>query len=524
MKKAGSIFVMLATMAVATSIASSQPTCQCSAVTCGGLQVLYNNLRCVNYTCTSGPNGIDIVFNGADPCQSNSANIIITPQLQNIRINSITINMSGALSDRILLNILTSTGGSIIHVGSVTKTGSGDLWIADIRCSGTIGGAWTGNSINEIIADGDISASFTSTGSTGTGVPGDIALVRSTGGSITGSLNSNGFISDVEAINGNIGVSFSPSLITSRNGIRKIDAGTVYANINTRNSGGQGDLWYLKARAGPFVGTINTTNIQSSAGNKGLDIAGNLDANISITNWFTERAFIDGTFVSGRTLTTGSNGIRDQVILNRDNNGFVWNGNVTVGTTPLSPLPYYDNAPSVLGGGAIGLAPFMVHYEACNPVAAGDPQTALGPCTAHVVSGAPLTRVSITHYGPVGLWDGTLVGGVRQILNANPTNPAIDGFTVEVADDTNCTWVDVTNSFLTKYIGGNHRTFDIEGPFNSGPCFVNKFYRIRPVREFSEGARYPLVCRDVDGNPLVGNYEYIIKVEPPNCAPPPEDP
>lgn len=342
--------------------------------------------------------------------------------------------------------------------------------------------------------------------------------MKSTTGSITGSLNANGFISDVEATSGNIGVSFSPSSIVARNGIRKIDAGTVYANINTQNNGGVGALWSLRTTTGPFVGSISAAGIDYFQGAGGLDIAGNLDANLSVLYEIVEPVSIDGAFVSGRTLTTAANGIRSQIILNQDNNGFVWNGSVTVGTTPLSPIPYYDNAPSALGGGAIGLAPFMVHYEACNPVAAGDPLTTLGPCTAHALVPASISKVSLTHYGPVGLSNGT------TIITGNP--PAgIEGFTVEVATEGSCTWTDITDSFVTKEIGGNFRTFDIEGPFtNTGPCFTSKFYRIKPVRTFVSGQRYPLVCRDVDGFPLAGNYEYIIEVEPPFCAPPPEDP
>lgn len=319
---------------------------------------------------------------------------------------------------------------------------------------------------------------------------------------------------------GNIGSASTPITFTAKNGIQKISGNAAWATITTNANGGAGDLGYLVTTGGDFVGTINTTDIEASSSPKGLDIAGNLDANINCSGQVKAKIAIDGAILSGRTITTAANGVTDQIILNQDNNNFLWLGDVRIGgsTGPLlSPKPYYDNAPSALGGGAVGLAPFMVHYEACNPVAAGDPVTPLGACTAHATSPGPLTKVSITHYGPVGLWDGTTTGGVKNILSANPPT-GIEGFTVEVADDTNCTWVPVTDSFVTKYIGGNHRTFDIEGPFTNGPCFVNKYYRIKPVQAYVVGNRFPLVCRDVDGNPVAGDYEYIVKIEPPDCS------
>jgi hypothetical protein len=346
----------------------------------------------------------------------------------------------------------------------------------------------------------------------------NINLVQSTsGGFSSGSItSSNGRINSI-ALSGDLGSATQQIAVSARNGIGSITASQAFASIVANANGGPGDLGYL-AITGTFAGSIAAADIESGSTPRGLDIGGNLDATITCTGQIKAPILVDGTLLTGRTVAAGANGITSQVILNQDGLlGVGWPGSVTISGNALAPNPYYDNAPSALGGGAIGLAPFMVHYEACNPVAAGDPGVGLGPCTAHARVDAGIARVSITHYGPVGLWNGT------TILNENPP-VGTEGFTVEVASAGSCTWIDVTDSFVTKWIGGNDRTFDIEGPFsNLGPCFTPKYYRIKPVRASSSG-RYPLVCRSVDGNPLAGDYEYFVEIEPPNCTPPGGDP
>ncbi len=218
--------------------------------------------------------------------------------------------------------------------------------------------------------------------------------------------------------------------------------------------------------------------------NRGLRIAGSLNATVTCTGQILE-----------------------QCIFNQTNQAAAWNGNITFGNTTLSPTPYYDNAPSALGGGSVGLAPFRIHYEACSPVGAGDP-TVIGNCAHHASENNTVSVVQITHYGPVGLHDGndfvTAVNGRK-------------GFTVERAKEGECVWTNLTNDFTTVLVGGNDRTLQLQGPFSQGACGVNCLYRIRPVVEPAEG-RLVVKCRDVAGNPTVALSEYVLRIVATDCG------
>ena len=84
-------------------------------------------------------------------------------------------------------------------------------------------------------------------------------------------------------------------------------------------------------------------------------------------------------------IVLGTSGLQGQVIINSTNGSGTWTGNVTIGTTTLSPS-YYSNTSSSLGGGAVGVAPFHLHAADCVP-----------PSVYNSV-GATMT---VSHYGPV---------------------------------------------------------------------------------------------------------------------------
>ncbi len=98
---------------------------------------------------------------------------------------------------------------------------------------------------------------------------------------------------------------------------------------------------------------------------------------------------------SGGGITIGASGLTGQIIIDADNGGGTWDGEVTVGTIVLGPgqtqpnlAPHYERLASELGGGAVGLVPFAIHHESCSP--------------AHNLWTAPTSSsVVVQFYGPV---------------------------------------------------------------------------------------------------------------------------
>ncbi|MDQ7014341.1 MAG: hypothetical protein Q9O74_10655, partial [Planctomycetota bacterium] len=62
-------------------------------------------------------------------------------------------------------------------------------------------------------------------------------------------------------------------------------------------------------------------------------------------------------------------GLKGQVIINANNNSGTWTGAVAVNSTALAPVPYYNNIAEDIGGGAVGLVPYYLHYNDCTPTA-----------------------------------------------------------------------------------------------------------------------------------------------------------
>lgn len=90
-----------------------------------------------------------------------------------------------------------------------------------------------------------------------------------------------------------------------------------------------------------------------------------------------------------------TDGLAGQIIINAANNGGTFAGVVTIDQagTPfaLSPVPYYVNGSSTIGGGAVGEVPFDWH-----PVD-----------TQLVYSGSDVVRIDLEFYGPIEEEDGS---------------------------------------------------------------------------------------------------------------------
>lgn len=203
-------------------------------------------------------------------------------------------------------------------------------------------------------------------------------------------------------------------------GIDSVSAPSIQGRIVANAGGSTGIIKRFATTAGAFSGTLEAYGLESDQANPGVSIAGQLSGNIQIgargvrepisaTSALTSTGSIviggdlrDDATDDGR-ITLPANGLQGQVIINASNNGSVWAGNVTVGTTTLSPIPYYNNLSSTLGGGAVGQVPYNLHQAESD--ARTKALTPGGLCTTIQTKVWPdgVTRETIVlhHYGRV---------------------------------------------------------------------------------------------------------------------------
>ncbi len=242
---------------------------------------------------------------------------------------------------------------------------------------------------------------------------GGINLIASTSGGLFGNVSATGDIASID-MGGAIGTSTTPvSITTTGHGsdVGTVKGTAVYANITTpHQSNPRGDTKRIEATTGGFKGSLTTYVMQGTAlGTPAIDLATNLDANVDV--FALDRGLtIDGSILAGRTVRVGralaaqapvvigSGGLQGQIILNAENIDGTWSGSVTVGSTTLSPTPYYTQLSSQLGGGAVGLAPYNCHVQDCDP-------PHLSVLTEEEV-GEGLSSVVVRHYGPVNFASG----------------------------------------------------------------------------------------------------------------------
>lgn len=107
---------------------------------------------------------------------------------------------------------------------------------------------------------------------------------------------------------------------------------------------------------------------------------------------------IGGSLLGSCTLPPA--GLRGQIIVNARNIGGVWSGPVMVGgVNPFVGAPYYSVSAETLGGGAVGLAPFLSNLIDCTPV--HNTASAAGLVEPTAFTNETATPVLMRLYGPV---------------------------------------------------------------------------------------------------------------------------
>jgi len=164
-------------------------------------------------------------------------------------------------------------------------------------------------------------------------------------------------------------------------------------------------------------------------------------------------------------------------------------------TGNINTMPEYTRASDTVGGGAVGLAPFSLYDEDCDPVSGATGEDALLQSEFDNVStdSVPTRPVIIRFYGPVrtGLaTDSPVDLYLRKVLNntISFTRMPRDSYTVEV----NRPGSTGANREIRLYGAGQYR-------FSSGQ------YHIRP----RESGPPQLYCDFVKFNPAVRDFDYI---------------
>jgi len=275
----------------------------------------------------------------------------------------------------------------------------------------------------------------------------------------------------------------------------------MWATVPTTASGSF--LQRIETTTGNFVGAASTHALGAGAsGTTGWSIAGDLDANVTVSDIMYYPISIGGDLPSARTVKVGrymssnsggitvgtAQGLAGQVIINANGGTDGWYPTVKIGPIgnriTLGPFesqpyqaPHYQVVSSSLGGGAVGLAPFQLHKQDCNPPSS----TSLG------LLGQGAT-IQLRHYGPVH-WTSNLMP-----------------LTVEYYDFPLGQWIDITYDFEAAP-GDTPR--DVQITAITGLDFAyDVLYRIRPITALPGSGQTILKCSDVTGTPPVASYEY----------------
>ena len=350
--------------------------------------------------------------------QGVNATLRCTSGTQAVRYIRVVSQRSGTLESNVQLNV-SENGGTISFIREISKDpqSNAEVWLGTVVISGALGSPTTPHSgfisadVVGILSAGGLLGTINADITAGPRLFGGTSTITQV--TTTGNLNGNvtaeyGGIGEVSA-NGDIGSGANFVQIRTRDVLQRVFADTIWADIDTMRNSGIGDLWWLNTVVGDFHGSLLCHDIETPNLNPGLNIVGDLDADIVVTEDVKDPIVVGGELASGRTIwigdslqapggggdtgeiTLGADGLAGQVVINGNNGGGTWTGDVTVGATTLDG-PYYADVPGDLGGGSVGLAPFNLHAEACTP-----------PSGSQMPS-SPTQYVILRHYGPV-TWD-----------------------------------------------------------------------------------------------------------------------
>lgn len=279
-----------------------------------------------------------------------------------VAIDTITVVPVGGSQIQLLLRPAVNTNNKFRFIGSIRKSGSdGAVILQDapaLASNGVIGDPANPqnfeisvDTIRNIESANGIGANITASGDD---FPGNITLIRSgAGGNITGNIAAAGLILAIEA-SGSIGTATRPSTVAVGQVLQRVQGTSIFANIRgyTNSTTPVADVYRLNATSGSFTGSLLASTLSGGTfGVPNIQVAGNLDANVTINGNVTKPIWVGGSLPSGKTLQIGGGGLQSQVIFNRANSSGSWAGTVRVDGTTLTANAYLQLS-STLGGGA----------------------------------------------------------------------------------------------------------------------------------------------------------------------------
>ena len=295
------------------------------------------------------------------------------------------------------------------------------------------------------------------------------------GGHLLGDVTSQESIASLQ-VTGDIGSSTNTVSITAGDQIREIIAGTIWANIE---SVARDPIEVFRTTDGDFNGSLTIGDAGSASGT-GVEIARDVNAEVTIDGDVVKPIRIRRSLIGDIDI---DGALVDQVFINSADDSGSWSGDIFVGSTTLSPKGAYTQ--TGLGGGAVGLAPFDLHKQDCDPPYSGS--------TWPTTTSATLD-IDLVHYGPIEHDGAGAPFLVFRYPGAHCDIPNCEGGTNDMA-----------NWSLDSISG---RTMTVSASLDE-----DYHYHVTPVRTGSN----MLKCDGLDatGDVPVKDYTYVIYREAP---------
>ncbi|MFI4916490.1 MAG: hypothetical protein ACIAS6_08300 [Phycisphaerales bacterium JB060] len=235
--------------------------------------------------------------------------------------------------------------------------------------------------------------------------PGNINLIDVMG-NVTSDLIEGDIITEIN-VSGDIGAPGNLVRIDANTDLVTLRATNLYADLNIDGNVGQilvygsSNEGEVEATDAVFGGTLDCDTMNDGLG---LRIWGDLEANVNIADemsGITARMFIGRELAGNVSFGAGGMGARGITIGWMPSATGIWSGDISVGSTTLSPKGDYTQ--TGLGGGAVGLVPYGLHKQDCDPKYEGSmwPTVAYeGDCDAPVILPQEET-IDLVHYGAI---------------------------------------------------------------------------------------------------------------------------
>lgn len=353
-------------------------------------------------------------------------------------------NNSGSNRSLILFVGPASTGSGISSVGVIfTPTSpSHPVVLVELVTTGNVGGLQvTDYPTTNLFVGGNLTTEICCVQRTDT-APSQFAGLTVSGSIWRDVVNAYGDIGPITVLQGNFGRLSEqlPARVWSKGSIQHLNApnGYIYAEIdaNKYNSNGTSDVGRVFAKLGVY-GSLETDQFASFASLNGIPpgircAEGDLDATVTLAGALDREIIIGKSFTSTASISVPSIAPGGQITVNNLGGVETWEGVIEVDGEELEDWPYYTTTASEIGGGSIGLAPFHLHENSCDPAhnsafairsveATGPGGTGNGECVTHQLD------IRLRFYGPITLHDSTVseddsppfyiwqyIGGVQQ--------------------------------------------------------------------------------------------------------------